>query len=211
MKPPDFPSRVGSFKAVTLLATGFLALAAFFIWDIARQELGMAEQPKPQTPEEKILAVTSKNPVPATELAQICDEFPQQAQKLLKDRKMDVVGVVKKLWSRGSSDSDYAIDLLGTPKRVVTLYSEFSRYFAATGSVNTSVRFKKIGVELLAHEEPNRTRSKTIDPSTVQAWVVCREKEETKQTCIFERIDPGSIKLLVPSIPRGGIHSSEGR
>jgi len=203
MTPPDFPSQAGSFKVVALLATGFLAVAAYFFWDMSRQELGKPEeQTKPPTPEEKILAVANKNPVPATELAQICDEFPDLAYKLLRDRKILVSGVIKRLWVKGVHSIDIAFDLAGSTKRQVTVYSDSSRYSRmSSGTGEYNFKYEKIGREVIlmerVDEESNQSsRGKHIAKKAwVPSSVVYRENDTVQLQGLFERVDPGSLRI----------------
>jgi hypothetical protein len=199
MKIPTYPPRTGSFNmAGAIFIAALLATAAFFIWDVSKQQpppsSAPTSAPPTPTPEQVILAVVSKDPVSAIELATVCDKFPEQTNKLLRDKKMTISGTIKKLWIRGSQDIDIVIDVAGSPMRVVTIYSDFSKYLRRVGSRGGQMfKFQKIGSEaVLMRREGN-----FWTPGSVSF----RETAEVKLPCVFEKVDPASIKLLLPTLP----------
>lgn len=149
--------------------------------------------PPPPTPEEQLLALISDAPVEATKLTVLCDQYPAQANVILKGKQIKVSGIIKRLWVRGIQSADMDIDLVGTPRKDVVFSTDYARYNAEhTGSSNYSYKLVKSGMRLLMYSPHRKTGGGEV---TSLDRVVHTEGDKVTLEGLIEVVGPGDIKI----------------
>jgi hypothetical protein len=149
--------------------------------------------PPPPTPEEQLQALVSDAPVEATKLAVLCEQYPVQANSILKGKQIKVSGIIKQLWVRGIQSADMDIDLVGTPRKDVVFSTDYARYYTGhTGSSNYSYKLVKSGKRLLMYSSHRKTGGGEF---TTLDRVVHTEGDKVTLEGLIEVVGPSDIKI----------------
>ena len=142
----------------------------------------------PPTPEEQLQAMIRGAPVDATRLAVLCEKHPSQANVILTGKKIKVTGIIKRLMVRGIQSADMDIDLVGTPKYIVTFSTDYARYNTEhTGRQSYAYKLVKSEKMLLMYS--NGGSYSTLN------HVVHTEGDKVTLEGHIESIRPSSIKI----------------
>jgi len=179
-------------KSLFLLCA--IVAAAYFGWK-------HFDKPKQLEPREQVEAVLNKAVIPSTELAEICGRFPELCEQFLKNQKIQVSGVAKKILVKGVSSQDLSIELEGTSAHRISLTSDVNRAARMNQSAPEGrFKFEKSGREIIVYEsatkieaEPATEGEMSSPKQSKGARIFMRELETVTLEGVFRHMNKNAI------------------
>ncbi|MFZ9920274.1 MAG: hypothetical protein ACO3FQ_03835 [Terrimicrobiaceae bacterium] len=181
-----------------LLLFSILGILGFFAWK------HFTTKPSPPTPEQQVSAFVSQSVLPATELASLCEKYPQLVTKALKGEKVVVSGVLAKGMVLGVNSNDLKLELVGVPKLKISFQSDFGR--KERWGAPAGFRFQKRGNEIVAISVAKPTKPGHSDKNEPEQ--VYSQIDTSNESAALQSIVGAIAKAYGSSTSVGGIKKS---
>jgi hypothetical protein len=156
-------------------------------------------KPKELEPREKVELVLNQEIIPSNELAEICSEYPQICEELLKNQKIQVSGVVQSVLVKGVSSQDLSIELAGAKGFRVSLTSDVNRAARMNQlAPEGRLRFEKNGREIIVYNQSRSRLELDGSPPSEESHgprIFLREMETATLEAVFRHLKNNAVVL----------------